>query len=123
MKRKLIIILSTVIVAIPFLVIASYIIYGMSVKAYAVHLLRKAAPDAEYYDYQCYEYGEGHVHSYEVHFYKFNEYNPECTKTWEDVCSGGSMCKVRRINAPMFPDVIFIIPEERRASIEFHMKY
>lgn len=122
MKRKLIIILSTII-AIPFLVIACYIIYSMSVKAYAVHLLRKAAPDAEYYDYQNYEYGEGHVHSYEVYFYRFNEFNPEYTKTWEEICTGGSICKVRRINAPMFPDVIFINPEKGRASIEFHMKY
>lgn len=122
MKRKLIIILSTII-AIPLVLITGYIIYGLSVKSYAVYLLRKAAPDAEYYDYQSYEYGEGHVHSYEVHFYKYNEYNPEFTKSWEEVCSEGSICKVRRINAPMFPDIIIINPEERRASIEFHMKY
>ena len=122
MKRTLLIILSTII-AIPLLLIVGYIIYGFSVKVYAVHLLRKAAPDAEYYDYQCYEYGEGPVLSYEVHFYKFNEYNPEYTKGWEEDCTEGYKGKIRRINAPLFPDVIIINPDAKRASIEFHIRY
>ena len=122
MKRILIILLSTII-GIPLVLITGYIIYGLAVESYAEYLLRKAAPDVEYYDHQCYEYGEGPVHSYDVHFYKFNEYNPEYTKDWEEDCTGDYKCKVRRINAPLFPDVIIINPDAKRASIEFHIRY
>ncbi len=101
MKRILIILLSTII-GIPLVLITGYIIYGLAVESYAEYLLRKAAPDVEYYDHQCYEYGEGPVHSYDVHFYKFNEYNPKYTKVWEEDCTGDYKRKVRRINAPLF---------------------
>lgn len=125
MKRILIIISSVLlaIIAIPIVMIVGYCVYSLAVDSYAEYLLRKAAPDAEYFDHQCYEYGEGPVHSYEVHFYKFNEYNPEYAKDWEGDSTGGNMCKIRRINAPLFPDVIVINPEAKRASIEFHIKY
>ena len=122
MKRTLFIIFACII-AIPFLLLAGYLACKLVVNSYAVYLLKQAVPDAEYMDYQCYEYADGPVHSYDVHFYQFTEYNPDYTKDWESDSTDENMCKVRRIHSSLFPDVIIITPSAHRATIEFHLKY
>lgn len=122
MKHNLLILFSAVI-TIPFLVFVGYIGYGMAVKAYTVHILKQAAPDAKWFDYQCYEYGEGPVHSYEAHFYKFSEYNPEYTQGWETEHNGDYDFRIHRIHAPLFPNVIIINPVARCATIEYHSRF
>ena len=116
MRRILLIILSTII-AIPLLLIVGYIIYGFSVKVYAVHLLRKAASDAEYYDYQCYETERG---AYQADFYKFSACNEDFIKDWETEASDEFIFKSCSINAGLFRPVIIINTSAKCATLEYH---
>ena len=121
MKRTLIIIFLGII-AIPFLLVVGYIGCGLVVKVYTIHILKHATPDAEWYDYQCYEYREGPVHSYEAHFYKFSAYHSEYTQGWETEYAENYDYRTRRIYALLFTNVIIINPTTRRATIEYHVR-
>jgi ABC-type sulfate transport system substrate-binding protein len=107
-------------IAIPFLLVTGYFSYSYTVDAYAQQILKKAAPDAVKFDYQTYETSNG---AYDVHFYKFTEYNAEYTKDWETETTTDYDFKVRHVHSGPFTTVIIINPTAQRATIEYHCSF